>query len=121
MGEVYRADDLTLGRPVALKFLPSYLEHDPAARERLLAEVRNARTVSHPNICRPFPSTRGGRGRAHSTAPRSCSRAPHSGDEWSSLNGPASSGTLPVADRAASCPLRSGHRSRQSPRRSCSR
>jgi serine/threonine-protein kinase len=54
MGEVYRADDLTLGQPVALKFLPSCLEHDPAARERLLAEVRNARTVSHPNVCRVY-------------------------------------------------------------------
>ncbi len=54
MGEVYRADDLTLGQPVALKFLPSGLEHDPAARERLLAEVRNARTVSHPNVCRVY-------------------------------------------------------------------
>src|SRR5512141_1132273 len=48
MGEVYRADDLRLGQPVALKFLPVSLEHDPAARDRLLAEVRNARAVSHP-------------------------------------------------------------------------
>jgi serine/threonine protein kinase len=51
MGEVYRADDLRLGQPVALKFLPASLEHDAAARERLLAEVRSARTVSHPNVC----------------------------------------------------------------------
>src|SRR5512142_1849031 len=54
MGEVYRADDLRLGQPVALKFLPATLEHDPAARDRLLAEVRNARTVSHPNVCRVY-------------------------------------------------------------------
>lgn len=54
MGEVYRADDLRLGQPVALKFLPATLEQDPGARERLLAEVRNARTVSHPNICRVY-------------------------------------------------------------------
>ncbi len=54
MGEVYRADDLTLGQMVALKFLPAALERDPAARERLLAEVRNARTVSHPNVCRVY-------------------------------------------------------------------
>ncbi len=54
MGEVYRADDLRLNQQVALKFLPASLEHDPAARERLLAEVRNARTVSHPNVCRVY-------------------------------------------------------------------
>jgi hypothetical protein len=54
MGEVYRADDLKLGQSVALKFLPAELERDPAARDRLLAEVRNARTVSHPNVCRVY-------------------------------------------------------------------
>ena len=54
MGEVYRADDLRLGQPVALKFLPRALENDTAARERLLAEVRGARTVSHPNVCRVY-------------------------------------------------------------------
>src|SRR5512137_503381 len=54
MGEVYRADDLKLGQPVALKFLPAALERDPAARDRLLAEVRSARTVSHPNVCRVY-------------------------------------------------------------------
>jgi serine/threonine-protein kinase len=54
MGEVYRADDLKLGQVVALKFLPAELDRDPAARERLLAEVRNARTVSHPNVCRVY-------------------------------------------------------------------
>jgi serine/threonine-protein kinase len=37
-----------------LKFLPASLERDPAARERLLAEVRSARTVSHPNVCRVY-------------------------------------------------------------------
>src|SRR5512139_2172056 len=54
MGEVYRAEDLRLGQTVALKFLPASLERDPAARERLLAEVRSARTVSHPNVCRVY-------------------------------------------------------------------
>jgi serine/threonine-protein kinase len=54
MGEVYRADDLKLGQMVALKFLPAELERDPDARDRLLAEVRNARTVSHPNVCRVY-------------------------------------------------------------------
>ena len=54
MGEVYRADDLRLNQQVALKFLPASLERDPAARTRLLAEVRNARSVSHPNVCRVY-------------------------------------------------------------------
>lgn len=54
MGEVYRAEDLRLGQAVALKFLPARLERDAGARERLLAEVRSARTVSHPNICRVY-------------------------------------------------------------------
>jgi eukaryotic-like serine/threonine-protein kinase len=51
MGEVYRADDLKLGQAVALKFLPPALN----AREsldRFLQEVRTARQISHPNICR---------------------------------------------------------------------
>jgi hypothetical protein len=49
MGEVYRADDLKLGQPVALKFLPKALADDPVRRERFYAEVRIARQVSHPN------------------------------------------------------------------------
>src|SRR5262245_16491524 len=40
MGEVYRADDLKLGQPVALKFLPRDLARDPVRRERFFAEVR---------------------------------------------------------------------------------
>lgn len=54
MGEVYRADDQRVGQTVALKFLPVALEHDELARERLIAEVRNARAISHPNICRVY-------------------------------------------------------------------
>jgi hypothetical protein len=54
MGEVYRADDLKLGTPVALKFLPRGLSDDPVRRERFLAEVRIARQVAHPNVCRVF-------------------------------------------------------------------
>jgi serine/threonine-protein kinase len=54
MGEVYRADDLTLGLPVALKFLPPALASDPTQRERFLAEVRITRQLSHPNICRVY-------------------------------------------------------------------
>lgn len=54
MGEVYRADDLTLGQPVALKFLPRALEGEPARLSGFLEEVRAARQVSHPNVCRVY-------------------------------------------------------------------
>jgi serine/threonine-protein kinase len=54
MGEVYRADDLKLGQPVALKFLPKALASDPVRRERFFAEVRITRQLSHPNICRVY-------------------------------------------------------------------
>jgi serine/threonine-protein kinase len=52
MGEVYRADDLTLGQSVALKFLPESLVDNPDAINRFRNEVRIARQVSHPNVCR---------------------------------------------------------------------
>jgi len=52
MGEVYRADDLKLGQPVALKFLPEGLERDEDRLQRFLNEVRMALKVSHPNVCR---------------------------------------------------------------------
>ena len=54
MGEVYRADDLKLGQPVALKFLPEHLSQSKERLERFLAEVRIARQVSHPNVCRVY-------------------------------------------------------------------
>ena len=54
MGEVYRADDLKLGQPVALKFLPEDLDNDPARLTQLHSEVRMARQVSHPNVCRVY-------------------------------------------------------------------
>jgi serine/threonine protein kinase len=54
MGEVFRADDLRLGQPVALKFLPKHLSSDPARLERFHAEVRNAREVAHPHVCRVY-------------------------------------------------------------------
>jgi hypothetical protein len=54
MGEVYRAEDLKLGNVVALKFLPASLQKDPAALAGFHAEVRNARQVSHPNVCRVY-------------------------------------------------------------------
>jgi serine/threonine-protein kinase len=52
MGEVYRADDLKLEQPIALKFLPDRLARDPARLARFLNEVRVARQVTHPNVCR---------------------------------------------------------------------
>lgn len=54
MGEVYRAEDLTLGQIVAMKFLPEALSQDAAALARFHSEVRVARQVSHPNVCRVF-------------------------------------------------------------------
>ena len=54
MGEVYRAEDLKLGNVVALKFLPASLQNDAAALAGFHAEARNARQVSHPNVCRVY-------------------------------------------------------------------
>jgi serine/threonine protein kinase len=54
MGEVYRAEDLKLGQAVALKFLPRSLAQSENALERFTREVRLARQVSHPNVCRVF-------------------------------------------------------------------
>ena len=54
MGEVYRADDLRLGQAVALKFLPDSLREDPVRLARFHNEVRIARHISHPNVCRVY-------------------------------------------------------------------
>lgn len=54
MGEVYRADDLKLGQPVALKFLPPALAKHSGRIERFHNEVRIARQVSHANVCRVY-------------------------------------------------------------------
>jgi hypothetical protein len=54
MGEVYRADDLRLGQPVALKLLPDALGHDAVRLAQFHNEVRTARQVSHPNVCRVY-------------------------------------------------------------------
>jgi serine/threonine protein kinase len=54
MGEVYRALDLKLNQAVALKFLPEATARDPRLLERFHGEVRIARQVSHPNVCRVY-------------------------------------------------------------------
>ncbi len=54
MGEVYRAEDLRLGQTVALKFLPALRGRNPEDLTRLYQEVRIARQISHPNVCRVF-------------------------------------------------------------------
>jgi serine/threonine-protein kinase len=54
MGEVYRANDLLLGQTVALKFLPAQWTSHEATLARFRNEVRIARQVSHPNVCRVY-------------------------------------------------------------------
>src|SRR5271154_6804452 len=54
MGEVYRATDLALGQSVALKFLPEEAAQNQRLLERFHGEVRVARQVSHPNVCRVY-------------------------------------------------------------------
>ena len=54
MGEVYRADDLKLEQPVALKFLPESVEGDAERLARFYNEAKLARQVTHPAVCRVF-------------------------------------------------------------------
>ncbi|MBS1839585.1 MAG: protein kinase [Acidobacteria bacterium] len=54
MGMVYKADDLKLGQVVALKFLPPSFSQHVSRIERFHAEVRLARQISHPNVCRVY-------------------------------------------------------------------
>ncbi len=54
MGEVYRAEDLKLRQSVALKFLPRAAANESHHLKRLLNEVRPARQISHPNVCRLY-------------------------------------------------------------------
>lgn len=51
MGEVYRAEDASLNRSVALKFLPEHLQEDEVARKRFLREAESVAALEHPYIC----------------------------------------------------------------------
>jgi len=54
MGQVYLAEDTSLERKVALKFLPEYLQQDETAHKRFIREAKSAAAIDHPFICNIF-------------------------------------------------------------------
>ena len=54
MGEVYLAEDISLKRKVAIKFLPEYLQQDEVAQKRFLREAQSAAALDHPYICKIY-------------------------------------------------------------------